>query len=149
MRPRKEFHMRLVTLAVGVLFVASAFAIGRMTSPGSADASGIGPMVTTFSHFECYTAKFGMTPQALLQLTDQFQQYQTKLGPPTLFCTPVMKKVLQGPNKKVPPPADHLTCYAIQGPQIQQSRAYANQFVRDQVSVGTPSLLCVPTHKTG
>jgi hypothetical protein len=140
--------MRFVSLAVGVLFVTSAFFVGRLTMPPPAAASGIGPMVV-FSHFECYSAKFGMAPTALVQLTDQFQQFQTNIGPPVLFCTPVKKKVLQGPHLKPPPPADHLTCYSIQGPQIQQSRAYANQFVNDQVTVGTPSLLCVPTHKTG
>jgi hypothetical protein len=141
--------MRFVSLAFVGLLIASAFVIGRVSVSSPAAASGLTPMVTTFSHFECYSAKFGMTPTALVQLTDQFQQYQTNIGPPVLFCTPVTKKVLRGPHLRVPPPADHLTCYQIQGPPIQQTRAYANQFVKDQVSVGTPSLLCVPTHKTG
>lgn len=141
--------MRFVSLGLGVLLVASAFFLGRVTASPPAAASGLTPMRTAFSHFECYTATFGMQPGALLQLTDQFQKYQTKLGVPELFCTPVMKKVISGPHLTPPPPADHLTCYAIQGPTIQQSRAYANQFVNDQVMVGTPSLLCVPTHKTG
>ena len=141
--------MRFIGLALGVVLLASAFVIGRVTAPQEASASMIVPGVTTFSHFQCYTAAFGQSPSAAVQLTDQFQTYQTKIGAPELFCTPVTKKVLSGPHLKPPPPADHLTCYSIQGPQIQQSRAYANQFVKDQVTVGTPSLLCVPTHKTG
>jgi hypothetical protein len=142
--------MRFVSLALGILLIASAFILGRVTASSPAAASGLSPMATTFSHFQCYTAKFGMSPSALLELTDQFQQYQTKLGPPEFFCTPVMKKVLQGPRLRPPPPADHLTCYAIQGPTIQTSRAYANQFIKNyQVSVGMPTFLCVPTHKTG
>lgn len=142
--------MRYVGLALGVVLLASAFVIGRVTAPSTAEASMLQPMVTTFSHFECYTAAFGQSPSASVQLTDQFHSYQTKIGIPELFCTPVTKKVLSGPHYKVPPRADHLTCYAIQGPQVAQSRPYANQFVRqDNVSVETPSLLCVPTHKTG
>ncbi|HEY6325645.1 MAG TPA: hypothetical protein VIW73_03890 [Candidatus Cybelea sp.] len=141
--------MRFIGLALGIVLLASAFLIGRVTAPTAASASMISPMVT-FSHFECYTAAFGQSPSAGIQLTDQFQTYQTKLGIPELFCTPVMKKVLSGPHLRPPPPADHLTCYAISGPQIQQMRPYANQFIKqDQVTVGVPSLLCVPTHKTG
>lgn len=141
--------MRYVTLGLVVLLVASAFIVGRITASPPAAASGLMPMVTTFSHFECYTAKFGMAPRAAVQLTDQFQTYQTQIGPPMFFCTPVTKKVISGHNMKVPPPADHLTCYAISGPQISQTRPYANQFVKDMVTVGMPSLLCLPTHKTG
>lgn len=142
--------MRFIGLALSVVLLASAFLIGRVTAPTAASASMMQPMVTTFSHFECYMAKFGQAPGAAVQLTDQFQTYQTKIGVPELFCTPVTKKVLSGPHFRPPPPADHLTCYAIQGPTINQTRAYANQFLKqDQVTVGTPTLLCVPTHKTG
>ncbi len=142
--------MRFIGLALGVVLLASAFFIGRVTAPTAASASMIQPMATTFSHFECYSAKFGQTPGAAVALTDQFQSYQTKIGLPELFCTPVTKKVISGPHYRPPPPADHLTCYAIQGPTINTNRPYANQFVKqDTVTVGVPSLLCVPTHKTG
>jgi hypothetical protein len=140
--------MRFVSLAFGVLLAASAFMVGRITASPPAAASGVTPTITV-AHFECYTATFGKTPQALVQLTDQFQQYQTNIGPPELFCTPVVKKVISGHHQRVPTPADHLTCYAIQGPAIQQSRPYVNQFVTDNVTVGTPSLLCLPTNKMG
>ncbi|HVR45981.1 MAG TPA: hypothetical protein VMT95_05040 [Candidatus Binatia bacterium] len=142
--------MRFIGLALSVVLLASAFLIGRVTAPTAASASMMQPMVTTFSHFECYTAKFGQSPSAAVQLTDQFQTYQTKIGAPELFCTPVAKKVLSGPHFRTPSPADHLTCYAIQGPTINAARPYANQFLKqDQVTVGSPTLLCVPTHKTG
>jgi hypothetical protein len=142
--------MRFVSLAIGVLAIVTAFVIGRVTaSPTPAEAAGM-IAVRTFSHFECYSAKFqGSFGGATVLLTDQFQQFQTSVGPPELFCTPVTKKVLSGPHMRVPPPADHLTCYPIQGPTIQQTRAYANQFQMGQVQVGTPTILCVPTHKTG
>jgi hypothetical protein len=141
--------MRFTSLAIGILAIATGFVVGRITvSPAPADAAI--PMVTTFSHFECYTAAFqGQFNGAVVQLTDQFQQFQTKVGAPELFCTPVTKKVISGPRMRPPAPADHLTCYPIQGPTLQQSRAFANQFETGQVQVGSPSILCVPTHKTG
>jgi hypothetical protein len=146
----KEFRMRFITVGLVASLVASAYIAGRITASPPAAASGLRPMVTTFSHFECYTAKFGMAPGAAVQLTDQFQTYQTKIGPPQFFCTPVAKKLISGHEFQVPPPANHLTCYMIQGPTIQQRRPYANQFVQnDNVVVGTPSLLCLPTHKSG
>ena len=142
--------MRFITVGLVASLVASAYIAGRITASPPAAASGLRPMVTTFSHFECYTAKFGMAPQALVQLTDQFQTYRTNIAQPEFFCTPVTKRVISGHNCPVPPPADHLTCYMVAGPTIQQQRPYANQFVqRDNVVVGTPSLLCLPTHKTG
>ena len=141
--------MRFVSLAIGVLAVLTAFVLGRVTaSPTPAEAAV--PYARTFSHFECYSAKFqSQFGGATVLLTDQFQQFQTGVGPPQLFCTPVTKKVLSGPNMRVPAPADHLTCYTIQGPTLQQTRPYADQFEMGQVTVGTPTMLCLPTHKTG
>ena len=137
--------MRFVTLTMSVLLIIGAFAAGRMTSTIPA-ANAAEPMVQ-FSHFECYQAKIGGQFSDTVELTDQFQQFQTAVGSPQLFCTPVVKKVISGPNMRVPSPANHLTCYSIQGPDPQQTRAFRNQFVRSTVTVGTPVLLCVPTFK--
>jgi len=137
--------MRFLSLVVGALLVIASFAIGRVTAP--APASAAIPMVA-FSHFECYTAQL-QAVRATVQLTDQFQSYQTALGSPQFFCTPVTKKVISGPRVTVPAPANHLTCYQIQGPGIQQSRPYTNQFIKSTVSVGVPQLLCLPTNKQG
>jgi hypothetical protein len=140
--------MRFFSLPILAAAIVVAFALGRVTAapvPAIAEQ----PYVTTFSHFECYQATFKGQFAATVELTDQFQQYQTGVGAPQLFCTPVTKKVVSGPHLKAPNPADHLTCYAIQGPTIQQTRSMANQFLRGSVTVGQPTLLCVPTHKTG
>lgn len=137
--------MRYMSIAVGALLIVTSFAIGRVTAP--APASAAIPMLA-FSHFECYTAQLKAVT-ATVQLTDQFQSYQTALGTPEFFCTPVTKKVIRGPHVTVPNPANHLTCYAIQGPGIQQSRPYTNQFIKDTVTVGAPQLLCLPTNKQG
>ena len=105
-----------------------------------------------FSHFECYTPTApGPPPPAprnIVQLTDQFQQITTKVGPSELFCTPVVKKLQPGVHPlPVPAPADHLTCYAIMGPTINHVVMASNQLQRQQLGLGTPALICVPTHK--
>jgi hypothetical protein len=138
--------MRYLSMAIGVLLVAASFAIGRVTAPAPA-AAAMQPLVK-FSHFECYTAQL-KSVQEEVQLGDQFQSYKTAVGAPEFFCTPVTKKVISGTNMRVPAPADHLTCYMIKGPSIQQSRPYTNQFIQDTVTVGVPQLLCVPTNKQG
>lgn len=137
--------MRYASIAIGALLIVTSFAIGRVTAPAPAAAAV--PMVTV-SHFECYTAAAKPVSE-VVQLTDQFQTYQTGVGPPQFFCTPVVKKVVQGHHMRVPTPADHLTCYQIQGPTVNQQRPYTNQFIADTVTVGTPQLLCVPTNKQG
>lgn len=140
--------MRYISLSIAAIALLAAFAFGRMTAPASPALAMMQPAVT-FSHFECYQAKFGGQFGATVALQDQFQEYNTGVGAPQLFCTPVLKKVISGHNLKVPSPADHLTCYSIQGPTIDQTRKMQNQFIRNTVTVGTPTLLCVPTHKTG
>jgi hypothetical protein len=134
-----------IVIGAGIL----AFALGRLTGISTPAAAAFMPQATTFSHFECYTAQLPKFPGADVYLTDQFQTYSTGVGQAQYFCTPVMKKVIKGPNMKVPPPADHLTCYQIQGPTINQQRPFYNQFQKGSVVVETPALLCLPTHKTG
>jgi hypothetical protein len=138
--------MRLLGLAIGVIAVVAAFVIGRATSPSAASAM---PLATTFEHFDCYTATWQGKFSATVNLKDQFQSYDTGVGAPQFFCNPVTKTVISGPKMKAPSPANHLACYAIQGPTINQTRPFANQFIASEVTVGTPSLLCVPTNKTG
>ncbi|MBV8530094.1 MAG: hypothetical protein JO104_02155 [Candidatus Eremiobacteraeota bacterium] len=139
--------MRFVSLTVIVMLVAAAFVAGRVTAPSAALAAM--PMATTYSHFECYTEQIKGSFNATVQLTDQFQSYQTAVGAPEFFCTPVTKKVISGPNMRVPVPANHLTCYQIQGPTVNQTRPFSNQFQKSSVVAMTPQLLCVPTNKQG
>jgi hypothetical protein len=141
--------MRLVNLTIGVIALASAFAIGRATALPVAQVSAQSPAVRTFSHFECYKAAVNPAVQAQVDLKDQFQEFQTPVGPSDLFCTPVTKTLLTGHPLRVPRPADHLTCYHIDGPTIQQQRNFINQLQRGTVQFGSPAYLCVPTHKFG
>jgi hypothetical protein len=139
--------VRFASLAVIVAASFAAFAIGRVTSPAAVQAA---MPAVRFSHFECYTSQVqGSFGGALVTLTDQFQKYRTKVGPAQFFCTPVTKHVVSGPDMQVPAPADHLTCYQIQGPTVQQTRPFTNQFEKGNVTAITPALLCLPTNKQG
>lgn len=140
--------MRFAT-AVSLL-AALAFVMVAMAKDGPATASY--PDAVVFSHFECYTpVKPGPPPPAprnVVKLADQFQQITTQVSSSVLFCTPVMKTLPPGVRPlSVPPPADHLTCYAISGPPVNHLILASNQLQRQQLMLGTPALLCVPTHK--
>ncbi|MBV8067806.1 MAG: hypothetical protein JO113_07500 [Candidatus Eremiobacteraeota bacterium] len=141
--------MRVFRTAIVVAVVLVAFVLGRLTTASTPAAAAFMPQATTFSHFECYNAVLPKFSGAQVNLKDQFQSYTTGVGQPELFCTPVTKTVISGPNMHVPPPADHLTCYQIQGPNPNQTRTFYNQFQKGQVSVQSPALLCLPTHKVG
>ena len=137
--------------ATAVSLVA-ALAIVVLAMVKDRPASAEYPQAMVFSHFECYTPpQPGPPPPAprnVVKLVDQFQQIQTQVGPSELFCTPVMKTLPPGVGPlPVPPPADHLTCYAISGPPINHLVLAENQLQRQKLPLGTPSLLCVPTHK--
>jgi hypothetical protein len=142
--------MRFIGMATGIAVLASAFFVGRVTASQMPQAVAQPQAATRFSHFECYQAQFQAPVSAAVSLTDQFQSYQTQVGPADMFCTPVVKKLLPpGRPLRVPAPADHLTCYHIQGPPANQARPIANQLQKTVVQVFTPIYLCVPTNKTG
>jgi hypothetical protein len=139
--------MRFGNLTIGVVAVASAFFIGRATALPTAQAS-VQPNAA-FHHFLCYQVTVTPPESPTVQLIDQFQTFQTKLAPADLFCTPVKKKLIGISPLPVPAPADHLTCYPLQGPNPNMNRLIQNQVQPQgsQVFVGTPVRLCMPTHK--
>ena len=141
--------MRTVPLTIGAIAIIAAFAIGRSSISLPPAIAQPEAAVQVFSHFECYTAQVKQPVSVGVDLTDQFHEFQTKTATADMFCTPVTKKLINSKPLRVPPPADHLTCYHIKGPAIQQTRQIQNQLERTTVSVGTPTYLCVPTNKTG
>ena len=142
--------MRLAIVGPATVAVALAFALGRITAPAGVQA-GVEKIEssTTFSHFLCYQAQISPSVSDTVGLVDQFNNFQTTTGSADMFCTPVKKTPLNYKPLKVPPPADHLTCYHIQGPSTNQSRKFTNQFESGGVTVVTPVYLCAPTHKFG
>ncbi len=76
------------------------------------------------------------------------------VGGPFLFCNPVEKTVEAAAGLVTTPIADpnaHLTMYRIAEQTVHAPQAWrvaiSNQFGRQQLAVGRPRILAVPTHK--
>ena len=103
----------------------------------------INPGVVDVDHYKCYFAT-GPQVDIGIALTDQFQARTTLALNPRLFCAPADKN-----GEGIEDPLNHLTCYDTspvgQAPGLIP---IANQFVAaDQVELGQPDLLCVPSTK--
>jgi hypothetical protein len=139
--------MRIIRISLVVLALVGTFIAGHATAiaPAPADAQGM-----AFSHFRCYTSAF-WRPAGVsvpVQLHDQFATEETIVEKPELFCTPVMKKLLQTKPNTFAGPADHLTCYLTRpGKMIGVARSAENQLGKLLVRDLTPRMLCVPTRK--
>ena len=98
--------------ATAVSLVA-AFAIISIAMVKDRPATAADQPQVVFSHFECYIPNQpGPPPPAprnLVQLSDQFQKVQVKLGQSQLFCTPVMKTLQHG-VQPLPVPAPVSSC---------------------------------------
>jgi hypothetical protein len=142
--------MRFATICLSIAIIASAALLSGKLHPATATATSAPAMV--FSHFLCYqpnpTGPPPPPPRNVVNLTDQFNAFQTQLGPAVLFCTPVQKKLQPGVRPlPVPPPASHLTCYVLQGPPANKRVMASNQLQRQILTIAQPQLLCVPTNK--
>ena len=139
--------MRIATIVLSIAVLTLSALLFVKAHPANATDPNL-----VFSHFECYDpSPPGAPPPAprnVVQLTDQFQQINTDVGPAVLFCTPVMKQLQQGVQPlPFPKPADHLECYTITGPPVNKRVVAANQLQKQNLTIDKPQLLCVPTHK--
>jgi hypothetical protein len=95
-------------------------------------------------HFTVYDATGDDAPPVTVTVDDQFYFQKAPLGPTNLFLVPADKNF-----EGIDDPFSHLTCYemssAVPGhPNV----TVTNQFVTDeQIQVGLPKELCVPTEK--
>src|SRR5438876_290905 len=102
--------MRIATILLSIaVLTLSALLFVKAHPANATDPSRV------FTHFECYSPNpQGQPPPAprnVVQLTDQFQQIVTDVGPAVLFCTPVQKQLQPG-VQPLPTPTllDHLEC---------------------------------------
>jgi hypothetical protein len=142
--------MRFATICLSIAIIASAALLSGKLHPATATATEAPAVV--FSHFLCYQpnpqGNPPPPPRNVVNLKDQFNSFQTQLGPAVLFCTPVQKHLQPGVAPlPVPPPADHLTCYLLQGPPANKRVQALHQLDRPILTIAQPQLLCVPTHK--
>jgi hypothetical protein len=142
--------MRITTIGLSVAIIASAALLGSALRPATTTEDSVPNL--TLSHFDCYLPTSPgpppPPPRNVVNLTDQFQAFQTPVGQIVFMCTPVMKKLQPG-VKPLPTPfiLNHLVCYAINGPPINQSKLMRNQLQQQQITWNLPQFLCVPSNK--
>ena len=99
-------------------------------------------------HFRCYAA-FGRTVGEGVGLRDQFTEPQFTshfIVNPVAFCNPVEKRH-QGVVTPIQNPEAHLTCDAMTRARFEGDASIRNQFGGQDIRVGPPDTLCVPTRK--
>jgi hypothetical protein len=114
----------------------------------------ISPGPINDNHYHCYNAigppPVPPFPGALVNLRDQFQDFNMTPEEVVLFCAPATKfhGQVEFPNSN---PDDHLTCYNYDpvGSVHPQGILFSNQFLLDQqIGLLDSHVLCVPSRKT-
>jgi len=124
----------------------------------------------TPDHFTCYPVRpagtlvqpFTQIPP-IVKVKDQFTgtKVQVRVGPPSALCLPTLKALLpNGPVTPITNATAHLLCFQVTTPAISAPLVFdENQFNQQPfnplapgpgftaISIGTPSLLCLPSYK--
>jgi hypothetical protein len=99
------------------------------------------PPPEDLDHFSMYNALGPDGP--VVQLIDQFQTQTTDLGPLNLFLAPADKN-----GEGIIDPISHLACHEIVDGEPAPPVVFAqNQFGEQELNLGLPRELCVPTEK--
>ena len=122
-----------IALAIGL----ASFAVTPLYAQGK-DPPGVNP-----THFLCYrvSAAKPLAPTDV-KLKDQFGAFGSKLGQPTILCTPVSKN-----GEEVKDTKTHLTCYSVSAKNAGKKVVVEHQFGKQQLTVGGSVMLCLPSLK--
>ncbi len=113
------------------------------------------PPLSLLDHYKCYTANEILPPTGqpapgipkTVQLIDQFENKQVKVGAPVTLCNPV-RKTHGGTVTDVRYPDVHLVCFKIKERQPPHVTVRVfNQFGQRTLNVSDPQELCVPSRK--
>lgn len=99
-------------------------------------------------HYKCYRVLRGAEPvDKAVALADQFRKDEVKVGLPTMFCVPVVKR--HGDKEyKINNEKDHLTFYAITAtPDTEKTKGVVDQFDKRKLRITRGVMLGVPTYK--
>jgi len=122
-----------IALAIGI----ASFVVTPLYAQGK-DPPGVNP-----THFMCYRVSAAKPmPTNNVKLKDQFGDFGSRVGAPTLLCTPVSKN-----GAEVKDPKTHLTCYAIAAKNAGKTVVVEHQFGKQQLTVGGSVMLCLPSLK--
>ena len=111
----------------------------------TANAQGKDPPGVNPSHYQCYRIA-EQTPFKSVGVTlkDQFNASDAKILKPILLCAPTSKN-----GAVVKDPKTHLVCYQEDGAKsADKTVSVTNQFGTEKLTVGGPTMLCVPSLKT-
>ena len=130
--------MKVASIAVlgvtAVVFGAGAPAYGQGKNP-----PGVNP-----THYQCYRVDKAKPMKAItVTLKDQFGAAKVQVIQPVYLCSPTAK------NEQAPKDPDtHFLCYEDKGVKAPNKKVHLiNQFGEQDLVVGVPFLLCVPTIK--
>jgi len=131
--------MRTTSIAALAATVTLAFG-----AHAPAEAQGKNPPGVNPAHYQCYRVNL-LKPfkQVAVELVDQFGVAKVKVIQPVYLCTPTDK------NKEGLKDKDtHLLCYQDAGVKTPNKKVRViNQFGEQDLAVGIPFLLCVPSLK--
>lgn len=101
-------------------------------------------------HLYCYRTT-GPDVDKRVRLRNQFGPFTGRVHKPTSLCLPTRKRL---PGKKAPPKSrfqiDHFQCYALKaGKAPARSVPLDDQFGKNKMKIGKPSILCAPVSKDG
>lgn len=100
------------------------------------------PVQPRLEHFRCYSLQAKPFAARQVTLTDQFRTRAAQITSRKELCNPVQKNAEPFLNTKA-----HLVCYATTGSALNVDVQVQNQFGTQQLHVGKPVRLCLPSRK--
>lgn len=124
---------------------AASLALAMTALLSAANAQGKDPPGVNPAHYQCYRVSEQSTFKPVgVTLKDQFGTSETKVLKPIMLCAPTSKNGAAVKDQRT-----HLVCYQDEGGKAADKLvSVTNQFGNEKLTVGGPTMLCVPSLKT-
>jgi hypothetical protein len=128
-----------------VRLIAASSVFATMAFLSTAHAQGKDPAGVNPAHYQCYRVSEAAPFKPVgVKLKDQFNASDAKILKPVMLCAPTSKN-----GAAVKDPKTHLVCYEEEGGKAADKLvSVTNQFGTEKLTVGGPTMLCVPSLKT-
>ncbi len=132
-------------MKVSLLLTAVSMGFTMTALLSTANAQGKDPPGVNPAHYQCYrVALQGTFKPITVTLKDQFGAAKVTVLKPVMLCAPTSKN-----EAAVKEPRTHLVCYEEEGGKaVDKLVSVTNQFGTEKLTVGGPTMLCVPSLKT-
>lgn len=98
-------------------------------------------------HYKCYNVEGDLVPVDV-SLAHQFFFGSAEVLNPAYLCNPVEKILPDGTVFKIVKPNEHLVCYQIQAPPLNNVAVlFQDQFIVELANFGEARWICVPSEK--